>query len=272
MEDRAINDSGRMKTGAPRAGALERWLIGLYPVWQWLVLIPAAVVLTMIAAPVAIVMCALGYKRRANIAVAARWARMIARLTPMRVVVEGAGNIDPGQSYVVVSNHVSQYDIPLIYGYSGLDLRWVMKAEIGRLPFIAQGCRALGHIFIDRGDPEQARSAINSAVADLPPGTGVLFFPEGTRSRDGRLMKFRKGAFHVAADRSLPILPMTVVGTRELLEPGSLRIRPGSARLIIHPPIDPGRGDAAVANVANLAARTRAAISEPLQRNRGGAR
>lgn len=259
-----MDESRRMDAGTPRIGAASHPLSGLYPLWQWLVLIPAASLFTVFATPVAIVACALGYKRWANMAIAARWARLIAWLTPMRVIVEGAEHVDPGRSYVLVANHVSQYDIPLIYGFSGLDLRWVMKAEIGKLPFIAQGCRALGHIFIDRRNPEQARASINTAVAELPAGTGVLFFPEGTRSRDGRLMKFRKGAFRVAAHRGLPVLPVTVVGTRELLPPGSIRIRPGTVRLILHPPIQPGSGPVDEV-VSELCERTRSTIARPLR-------
>ncbi|PKL94820.1 MAG: hypothetical protein CVV18_07730, partial [Gammaproteobacteria bacterium HGW-Gammaproteobacteria-8] len=205
----------------------------LYPLWQWLVLIPLAVVVTVLTALIAVLVSLAGFSGFANLQVAPRWARIIAWLTPMRVELEGFENVEPGRSYVVVANHLSQYDILLIYGYCGLDLRWVMKAEIGVIPFVAQGCRAIGHIFIDRSNPEQARAAINRAVGELPAGAGVLFFAEGTRSRSGELMPFRKGAFRVAADRGMAILPMTVVGTREILPPGSMRIRPGRARLII---------------------------------------
>ena len=251
-------------------GASAHWLMPLYPLWQWLVLVPVTAVVTVLTALGSVALCAFGLQRRANVEVAARWARFIAYLTPMRVQIEGAENIAPNQSYVVVSNHQSQYDIPLIYGFCGLDLRWVMKAEIGKLPFIAQGCRAIGHIFIDRGNPDQARAVINSAVAKLPRGTGVLFFPEGTRSRTGELIKFRKGAFRVAVDRKLPVLPMTVVGTRSLLPPGSLRIRPGRVRLIIHPPIRPG--DEPVDDAVNeLCRRTRRVIAAPLEIRRSAA-
>lgn len=262
-----MEESSRIDSDTRAPGAFEHWLLVLYPLWQWLVLIPAAAVLTVVTALVAVVMCSFGLQRQANVGVAARWARFIAYLTPMRVEVEGAEHIDPDQSYVVVANHQSQYDIPMIYGFCGLDLRWVMKAEIGKLPFIAQGCRAIGHIFIDRANPDQARAAINDAVGRLPPGTGVLFFPEGTRSRDGQLIKFRKGAFRVAVDRKLPVLPMTVVGTREILPPGSLRIRPGCARLVVHPPIRPDAGTVDEA-VTDLCRRTRAAISAPLEQHR----
>jgi 1-acyl-sn-glycerol-3-phosphate acyltransferase len=262
-----MEDSRRFESAPARGAAPRRWLAALYPLWQWGVLVPVVVLYTVVAAPLAIVVCALGYQRAANLHLAVRWARLIARATPMRVEIEGGEHIEPGQSYVVAANHVSMYDIPLIYGFSGLDLRWVMKAELGRIPFIAQGCRAIGHIFIDRGNPDQARKAINDAVERLPRGTGVLFFPEGTRSRDGRLKKFRKGAFRVSFDRGLPILPMTVVGTRDILPPGSLRVRPGTVRLIVHPPIQPGDGPTDEA-VARLCESTRAAIDGPLASGR----
>ncbi len=262
-----MEESSRITSRAGAAGASAHWAMPLYPLWQWLVLIPFAAIVTVIGALITIGLCAFGLQRRANMDVAARWARLIAYATPMRVEVEGAENISPDQSYVVVANHQSQYDIPLIYGFCVLDLRWVMKAEIGKLPFIAQGCRAIGHIFIDRGSPDQARETINSAVGKLPRGTGVLFFPEGTRSRTGELIKFRKGAFRVAVDRQLPVLPMTVVGTRELLPPGSWRIRPGRARLVVHPPIQPGDGPVDEA-VAELCRRTRRVIAAPLQARR----
>jgi len=247
----------------------EPWWMALYPIWQWCGLLPSMIVVTIIAAILAVVVSLAGYPRAANLHIAARWARMIAWLTPMKVEIQGSEHIDPNQSYVVVANHLSQYDIPLIYGFCGIDLRWVIKAEVLRIPFVAQGCRAIGHIFIDRGNPEQARAAINRAVARLPEGTGLLFFPEGTRSRSGALMSFRKGAFRVAADRDLPILPMTVVGTDKLMPPTSLRIRPGRARLIVDRPI---RSDleSAEARARALRRQARDVIASNLAAERAG--
>ena len=212
-------------------------MLALYPVWQWLVFIPIAVVATLIGAVLSILISLLISPRIANLYVAVPWCHIIAFFAPVRVDVEGMEHVDRDQSYVVVANHQSQFDIPVIYGFCGLDLRWVMKAELGKVPFVAQGCRAIGHIFVNRSDPDQARTAINQAIGRLKPGTGILFFAEGTRSRSGKLLAFKKGAFRVAIDQQLPILPMTVVGTRDVLPADSLRIRPGRVRLIIHPPI-----------------------------------
>ena len=170
--------------------------------------------------------------------VATFWARVCAWLTPIWVSVEGAEYASPNQSYIIACNHESQYDILLIYGWLDLDLRWVMKQELRKIPGIGIGCEKIGHIFVDRSNPEQARGAINKALNVLTSGIGILFFPEGTRSRDGTLLPFKKGAFRVAIEQQLPLLPMTVIGTREVLAAKTLRLFPGRVKLVIHPPIE----------------------------------
>jgi 1-acyl-sn-glycerol-3-phosphate acyltransferase len=218
-------------------GARSGWLV-LYPLWIWLGYFPLVSLATLVGALIAVPLALLISPRLANLYVAVTWSRILAGLVPVRVSLEGAEHIEPGRSYVVVANHQSQFDIPVVYGWLGLDLRWVAKSEVGRIPFVAAGCRAIGHIFIDRSDPDQARNAINRAVARLKPGTGLMFFPEGTRSRSGRLLPFKKGAFRVAVDRQLPLLPVTVTGTRDILPPGGLALRPGRARLVVHEPVE----------------------------------
>lgn len=220
----------------PRLSSQPAWL-NLYPLYQWLIYLPLAVLATLLSALLAVPLALLVSPRLANLWVAVHWGRVLAWLVPVRVQVEGLDRIDPGQSYVVVANHQSQFDIPVVYGWIGLDLRWVAKAEVGRIPFVAAGCRAIGHVFINRSDPAQARTAINRTVARLKPGTGLMFFAEGTRSRSGELLPFKKGAFRVAIDQQLPILPVTVTGTRNILPADSLRIRPGRVRMIVHSPV-----------------------------------
>ncbi len=176
--------------------------------------------------------------RIANRYVAAKWGNIIAWLTPMFVTVEGAENLDTSRTYVVVSNHQSQYDIFLIYGWLDLDLKWVMKAEIRKIPGVGIGCEKAGHIFVDRNDPEQARKAVSDALDRVGDGVGILFFAEGSRSINGKLRPFKKGAFRLAASQGLPILPVTIVGTRNIQRPKSMLITPGKARLVIHPAID----------------------------------
>jgi 1-acyl-sn-glycerol-3-phosphate acyltransferase len=98
-------------------------------------------------------------------------------------------------------------------------------------------CDRLGHIFIDRSDHQAAMASLEEAKKKIVNGTSVMFFPEGTRSRDGKLKRFKKGAFRMAVDLGLPILPLTVTGTRDVLPADTSDLMPGSARLIIHPPV-----------------------------------
>lgn len=190
------------------------------------------------------------------------WARVNAAIAPMRVTVEGRENAVPGQSYVIVANHQSQFDIFALYGWLGLDFRWVMKQELRNVPFLGPACHRIGHVFIDRSNSEAARASISAAREQLRGGTSILFFPEGTRSLDGRLLPFRKGAFHLALELGLPVLPVSVVGTRHILPPRTLSLFPGRAKLVVHPPIE-ARGDVAEP-AQDLLVRARAAIESAL--------
>jgi 1-acyl-sn-glycerol-3-phosphate acyltransferase len=137
-----------------------------------------------------------------------------------------------------------------------------MKRELRKIPALGIGCEKLGHIFIDRSNHQAAVASIQSARDQIRDGTSVIFFAEGTRSRDGRLRPFKKGAFRMALDLGLPILPVTIVGTRDILPPHSRDLMPGRAQLIIHPavPVD-GIGDS---DVVDLMEQVRSIVAEPL--------
>ena len=156
----------------------------------------------------------------------------------MRVQVKGRDNIVKTDSYVIVVNHQSQYDIFVVYGWLGIDFKWVMKQELRKVPGLGIGCEKVGHIFIDRSNHEKALASLHAAKEKIVNGTSVIFFPEGTRSKDGSLGKFKKGAFKMAIDLKLPILPITIIGTKEILPPNSLDLFPGKVMMVIHKPID----------------------------------
>lgn len=231
----------------------------LYACYAYLFLIPFAFLWSFLCGWVAAISAILISQRFGSAKVGGLWARVIGWLTPMRVSVEGRDLIDPRQTYVVVCNHQSQYDILLVYGWLGVDLRWVMKQELRKLPGIGIACEKVGHIFVDRSNPEAARRSINEALERIGNGVGILFFPEGTRSLDGRLKPFKKGAFRLAQEQQLPVLPLTLLGTREILPPQTLRVRPGRARIVIHPPIDPQGKDS-----RDLALEARALIASAM--------
>jgi 1-acyl-sn-glycerol-3-phosphate acyltransferase len=209
----------------------------LYQPYKYLVFAPVVGLVTASQATTALALSMVTSPRTASRMSAVPWARILAFMTPMRVRVEGREHIDPQQSYVLVSNHQSQYDIFVLYGWLGVDFKWVMKQELRSVPGIGVACDRLGHIFIDRSNHAAAMATLQEAKNRIVGGTSVMFFPEGTRSRSGKLMRFKKGAFRMALDLGLPILPLTVTGTRNVLPAGTSDLMPGSARLIIHPPI-----------------------------------
>ena len=209
----------------------------LYQPYKYLVFAPVVGLVTAVLAIAAFCLSFVLPSRTVGSLTAVPWARTLATLPPMRVRVEGRENIDPQQSYVLASNHQSQYDIFVLYGWLGIDFRWVMKKELRSVPAIGVSCERLDHIFIDRSDRAAAVATLEDAKKKIVDGTSVMFFPEGTRSRGGELRRFKKGAFRMAIDLGLPILPLTVTGTRDVLPADTSNLLPGSARLIIHEPI-----------------------------------
>ncbi len=241
---------------------MKRILFWPYQIYAWLIFLPVVAVLTLVFSTLTVIFAWLVSPHFASSVFAVTWASIASFLTPMRVTVEGAEHAQRNRSYVVASNHQSMFDILVIYGWLKLDLKWVMKAELRKIPAIGIGCEKAGHIFVERRNPKKAAQAITDALARLGEGIGILFFPEGTRSPDGRLLPFKKGAFRTAIDQKLPLLPVTVIGTRDILPARTLHLFPGKARMVIHPPIETaGMG---VDQLDALMQRTRETISSAM--------
>jgi len=209
-----------------------------YQVYAWLILIPLVGILTLFFSTMTAIFSVLVSPRFAGRVIASTWGRLLVWLTPISVVVEGGENARQGRSYVVVCNHQSSVDILVVYGWLKLDLKWVIKQELRKIPGIGIGCEKVGHIFVDRKNPSRARQAIKEALVRLGNGIGILFFVEGTRSPDGKLLPFKKGAFRTAIEHQLPVLPVTLIGTRDILPPYSVKPFPGRVRMVIHPAIE----------------------------------
>jgi 1-acyl-sn-glycerol-3-phosphate acyltransferase len=165
------------------------------------------------------------------------WARFNSSITPMFVRVVGKDKINRLLSYVIVANHQSLYDIFVIYGWMPVDFKWVMKAELRNSPLIGYFCNKIGHVFVDRSNSKAALSSINSVKNKITNGTSIMFFPEGTWSTNGKLLNFKKGAFRLALDLRLPVLPVTIINTRNILPGDSFGLFPGFVKLVIHDPI-----------------------------------
>lgn len=242
---------------------MKRIAFWLYQVYAFLVFAPLGLLFTLLAGWLTVLVALLTTPRFASRHIAANWAKLLCWMTPVWVTVEGAENADPNKSYVVVCNHQSQYDIFLVYGYLRLDLKWVLKAELRKVPGVGIGCEKAGHIFVDRTNPEQSRKAVKDALERVGDGVGVLFFPEGTRSANGKLRPFKKGAFRVATSQNLPILPVTIIGTRDIQKPKSIFIFPGKIRMVIHPAIEVDGAENAE-TIRSLITQSRDAISSAL--------
>jgi 1-acyl-sn-glycerol-3-phosphate acyltransferase len=228
-----------------------------FAAYKWIVLVPVVGVSTALFGGLCLVLCLVTPPATAGRWCGRAWARVNAVASLMRVDVEGEKYIEGGRSYVVTANHQSQLDILVIYGWLDMDFRWVMKKELRKVPVLGVCCEKLGHIFVDRTDRTAAIEALNSAKENIGGGTSIFFFPEGTRSRNGKMLPFKKGAFRMAAELQLPVLPVSITGTHTMLPPGSLRFRPGAARLVIHPPIETvGRGPEQVSELIRQARET----------------
>ncbi|MDY6824858.1 MAG: lysophospholipid acyltransferase family protein [Thermodesulfobacteriota bacterium] len=165
------------------------------------------------------------------------WSRVILTVTGVRTSIKGKEKIDKRQSYIIISNHQSHFDIPALIIRLGVQYRWIIKKEIRKVPLFGYALDASKNIFIDRSDRQSAMESINTGVERLPEGVGVLFFAEGSRSPDGKIQKFKKGGFTVAIQKGLPILPVTVNGSRRILPKHTLVFSSGKIELVIGDPI-----------------------------------
>jgi 1-acyl-sn-glycerol-3-phosphate acyltransferase len=213
----------------------------LYQPYKWLFFIPFVFLNTLLFGIIAVIVSSLINQRIGSYFGGVVWSKVNGYLTPMFVKIQGKENINKNNSYVIISNHQSIYDIFLVYGWLGIDIKWVMKKELAKLPGIGFGSKKVGHIFLDRSNSRVALESLNDAKRKLVNGTSVVIFPEGTRSETGAMGAFKKGAFKLALDLRLPLLPITITGTKDILPTGTLDLMPGNVTMIIHQPIDISR-------------------------------
>lgn len=209
----------------------------LYQPYKWLIFIPLFVVNSLLFSFLA-ALFSIVINPKTGSFFGALWARISALLTPMVVTVKGRENVDKKQSYVIVANHQSGYDIFVLYGWLGIDFKWVMKKELRHAPGIGYASHKVGHIFLDRSSPRAAIKSIEEAKRKLVNGTSVVIFPEGTRSGTNEMRRFKKGAFKIAFELGLPVLPVTIVDTYKVLGKGPFDLLPGRTQMILHPPIN----------------------------------
>ena len=168
---------------------------------------------------------------------AAWWARSICFVGGVSVSVTGTKNLDSGKPYIFAANHQSQFDILTLQGFLGLDFRWLAKKELFQVPIWGPAMRRAGYIPIDRSHGRKALKSLDEAAKKIAAGTSVIIFPEGTRSKDGKLHDFKAGAMVLAIKSGVDIVPVAIKGTYEILPKGKLLMNSGNVSIQVGIPI-----------------------------------
>ncbi len=162
------------------------------------------------------------------------WSWLILKTSRIHVSVEGLENVDPHQTVIFCSNHPSAMDIPILSVSLPVQFRFLAKRSLFHVPFLGWHLRRSGHIPVDRGRPREALKGFDQAAKRIKEGRPVVVFPEGSRSRTTEMLPFKSGTFYLAILSGVPVVPMTLVGSRQVLEPDTYHVRPGKVRVIIH--------------------------------------
>jgi 1-acyl-sn-glycerol-3-phosphate acyltransferase len=201
-------------------------------------LIPAITVYTIVLGAASIASSL--WDRRGHFAhrCARAWSWLILKTTGVDATVEGLDRVEPGKTYIFVSNHQSIYDIPVIFASLPFQLRIIAKDSLARFPVLGWHLKRGGHLFVDRRNPDRA-GILRRWRALVSQQLSLIIFAEGTRSWDGHVTRFKAGSFLLAIEAELPIVPLAVVGTRHVMPKGRLRTEPAHVKLIVHDPIQP---------------------------------
>lgn len=217
----------------------------LYRIYQLLIALPLIAIYTLITSLMVTIGCTLGNGHFWGYYPGKWWAQFIIRILLLPVKVEGRENLVKGQSYVFVANHQGAFDIFLIYGFLSRNFKWMMKRQLRQMPFVGKACESAHHIFVDKRGASKIRETYDRARQTLQGGMSLVVFPEGARSFTGHMGVFKRGAFMLADDIELPVVPLTINGSFDIMP----RTRDMKwvvwhpLRLTIHKPILPiGKG------------------------------
>ena len=229
-------------------------------------LIPAITLYTIVLGAVSIASSVFDHRGYFAHGCARAWSWLILKTTGVRVTVEGLDRITPGTTYVFVSNHQSIYDTPVVFASLPYQIRIIAKASLARFPVLGWHLKRGGHLFVDRKHPDRA-GILRRWRALVSEGLSLIIYAEGTRSPDGHVARFKAGSFLLAIEAGLPIVPVAVIGTRQVMPKGQLRTEPAAVTLVVHDPIQPPAIEAPTAHDAKaLADRTHAIVSAAVER------
>lgn len=211
----------------------------LFFTYQWFIASPIILVATILTALGTILLAPFS-KSYFGYYVPKWWARLWCTLMFVKVKVEGREKIDPKASYVFVANHQGAFDIFSIYGYLGHNFRWMMRKGLTNIPLVGQACEIAGHIMVDHHNAKATRKTMADAEKRLQNGMSIVVFPEGRRTDTGQMGTFKGGAFKLAHEFDLPVVPITIDGSYQVMPRSTFNVTPGTITLTMHEPIKAG--------------------------------
>lgn len=225
---------------------------------NYFVTVPLVYLFTIFMGTVSLLISAFDSSGRVQHGCARWWSRGLLAFSRIRVTVRGTGNIPAGPC-IFAANHQSYMDIPVAFGYIPSNFRIMAKASLFHIPFLGWHLKRSGHMPIARDNPHRAARSLLAAAAHVRKGMCVFIFPEGGRTKDGRIDAFKAGTFLLAIKSAAPVVPITINGARSVLPMHSWRVRPGEIEMTFHPPI--ATAGMTTESAAALAEQVRAAIA-----------
>ena len=192
---------------------IDLFLVFIYRLYQLFIALPIIFVDTIFTAVATVVGSRIGKGHYGSYYPGKWWSWLICRVLLLPVKVEGRENLDEKQSYVFVANHQGAFDIFLIYGFLNRNFKWMMKHQLGKIPLVGKACKASHQIFVDKRGPKKIKKTYDNAREILKEGMSVVVFPEGARTFTGHMGKFKRGAFMLADELQLPVVPLTINGS-----------------------------------------------------------
>jgi 1-acyl-sn-glycerol-3-phosphate acyltransferase len=235
--------------------------VGIPPFHWWrtvVFLIPAIGVYTIVLGTLSLASSVFDSRGHVAHACARLWSWLILATTGVSVELSGLERLESGRTYIFVSNHQSIYDIPVVFASLPYQLRIIAKESLGRFPFLGWHLQRTGHLLVDRRNPDRS-GILKRWKALVGQGLSLIIFPEGTRSRDGRVGIFKAGSFLLAIEAGLPVVPLSVDGTRRVMRKGQLMTCPGHVTLVVHAPIETAGLE--VGDARELASRVRGIVA-----------
>jgi 1-acyl-sn-glycerol-3-phosphate acyltransferase len=248
--------------------------LGIPPYHWWrtvFFLIPAITIYTIVLGAASIASSLFDRNGHFAHGCARAWSWLILRTTGVDVDVTGLEKLTPGTTYIFVSNHQSIYDTPVVFDSLPYQLRIISKESLAMFPVLGWHLKRGGHLFVDRRDPDRS-GILKRWRALVSDGLSLIIYAEGTRSADGRVGRFKAGSFLLAIQAGLPIVPLSIIGTRNVMPKGRLRTEPAHVTLVVHDPIaPPAIPEPTVQDARALAARVHEIVSATVEARRHSA-